>query len=225
MMLGMQILAVLGIGLIGYAIFGAVYSSSSASGPAKKKSAAKPVFPAPAAPADDLKEKQLAAQVASLEEQLKKVQAEYDQEKASFASSAEKQAKLNDELERRQEWVARSEQELSKAKSETVDFKNKFIAKENELQEEFAKNVNLNRDIRQLKTDLESKDKEDKIKAEQIEIQKHQIEKLVSQAKEQAALIAEFKQKEKNSEWVPKEEFNKLNHDYSEIEKELEDKD
>jgi len=225
MMLGMQILAVLGIGLIGYAIFGAVYSGSNPAGAAKKKPAAKPLFSIPQAPVEDLKSKHLALQVASLEEQLKKLQAEYDKEKTSFASSAEKQAKLNDELERRQEWVARSEQELSKARSDTLEFKNKFIAKESELQEEFTKNVNLNREIRQVKTELEAKAKEDKLKAEQIEIQKHQIEKQLAQAKEQAALIAEFKQKEKNSEWVPKEEFNKLNQEYSEIEKELEAKD
>jgi elongation factor G len=227
MMLGMQILAVLGIGLIGYAIFGAVYSGPGAVGgsPAKKKSAPKPLLFTPDAPVEDLKAKHLAQQVSSLEEQLEKLQTEYDKEKTSFASSAEKQAKLNDELARRQEWVARSEQELSKAKTETLDFKNKFTSKENELQEEFTKNVNLNREIRQLKTDLEAKDKEDKLKAEQIEIQKHQIEKQSAQAKEQAGVIAEFKKKEKNSEWVPKEEFNKLNQEYSEIEKELEAKD
>jgi len=227
MMLGMQILAVLGIGLIGYAIFGAVYSGPGAGGgsSAKKKSAPKPLLFTPDAPVEDLKAKHLAQQVSSLEEQLKKLQAEYDKEKTSFASSAEKQAKLSDELERRQEWVARSEQELSKAKTETLDFKNKFTSKENELQEEFTKNVNLNRELRQLKADLEAKDKEDKLKAEQIEIQKHQIEKQSAQAKEQAGIIAEFKKKEKNSEWVPKEEFNKLNQEYSEIEKELEAKD
>ena len=216
-----EILAVLAVGLIGYAIFGMIFSGSS--GKLTKKKAPFKISPQPA-PGEEQRAAYLAAQVHSLDEELKALRAEYENRKIAFSSSEEKQAKLAEELTRRQEWVAKAESELSKIKLECQDFKNKFIAKETELEEGFSKNVNLERQVQQLKTELENKEKENKAKTEQEQIQKHQIENQALQIKEQASLIAEFKQKEKNSQWVPKEEFNQLNQEYSEIEKDLENK-
>ena len=217
-----EILAVLAVGLIGYAIFGVIFSGSGEK-PGKKKSPLK-ISPPPA-PGEEQRAAYLLQQVHSLQEELKTLRFEYESRQKEFSSSEEKQAKLTEELTRRQEWVAKAESELNKVKLECQDFKNKFIVKETELQEGFSKNVNLERQIQQLKTELENKERENKVKTEQEQIQKHQIENQNAQLKEQASLIAEFKQKEKNSQWVPKEEFNKLNQEYSEIEKELENKD
>jgi len=75
----------------------------------------------------------------------------------------------------------------NKARESGVE--NKFIAKENELQEEFAKNVNLSREIREIKVSLEAKEAEAKLKEEQIQIQKHQIEKQLKTMEESSAAI------------------------------------
>jgi len=216
---GLLVLMALGIGLIIYALFGVFTSGQTA--PEKQKKNEKKLDLS-----DDLNKDQkiqrLQKQIAALEEELKQAKIGYEKDKVEFVAAKEKEAKFADELKRREEWVARAEAELSKIKPENLDLKNKFILKETELQEGFAKNVNLSREIRQIKTSLDSKEAEIKLKDEQLEIQKHQIEKQLKSISEHTATIAEFSRKEKISEWVPKTEFNKLNEEYTKLEKELE---
>jgi len=221
MLLAMQILAVLGTGMIVYAVIG-MFTSGSSSRSSKKKKEQKSRVP------EELHKEQMVQRLEShaqgLESELAQVKADYDKEKSGFLAAREKEAKFSDELKRREDWVAKAEAELAKKSAESLELKNKFIAKEHELQEEFAKNVELSRQLRELKTSLESEEKAIKDKEEQIQIQKHQIEKQLKDIKEHLAVIAEFKRKEKISEWVPKQEFNKLNEEYTELEKELEEK-
>ena len=217
----MQILAVLGTGMIVYAVIG-MFVSGVSSGSGRKKKEQKTRIP------EELNKEQRSQRLEShaqgLESQLLQVKADYDRDKSGFLLAREKEAKFSDELKRREEWVAKAEAELAKKSAESLDLKNKFIAKENELQEEFAKNVELSRQLRELKISLEAQGKEVKDKEEQVQIQKHQIEKQLKDIKEHLATIAEFNRKEKISEWVPKAEFNKLNEEYTELEKELEEK-
>jgi len=212
----MLALAVLGVGMVIYAVFG-VFSAPDEAGPKKsdKKSSL----------SDESKEQRiqrLQKQVAALEDELSQVKIGYEKERSEFTAAKEKEVNFSDELKRREEWVAKAEAELSKIKPENIDLKNKFIIKENELQEEFAKNVNLSREIREIKASLEAKEGEVKLKEEQVQIQKHQIEKQLKDINEQLAIVAEFRRKEKISEWIPKSEFNKLNEEYTQIEKDLE---
>jgi len=213
----MLILAVLGVGMVIYAVFG-VFSSPSETG--VKKSDKKPTLSDD--PNKEQKIQRLQKQVSDLENELSQIEIVHEKEKYEFIAAKEKEASFSDELKRREEWVAKAEAELSKIKPENLDLKNKFIAKENELQEEFAKNVNLSREIREIKVSLEAKEAEAKAKEEQVQIQKHQIEKQIKDINEYLAVIAEFKRKEKISEWIPKSEFNKLNEEYTQLEKDLE---
>ncbi|MBP7835853.1 MAG: elongation factor G [Candidatus Omnitrophica bacterium] len=114
---------------------------------------------------------------------------------------------------------------LNKVKAENTELKNKFVSKEEELQREFTKNVNSVREIRELNDKIRLLEKNIKEQAEQIEIQKHKIEKYLQDIKGHETSIAEFRKKEKLSEWVPKAEFNKLNEEYTELENELDAKD
>ena len=213
----MSILAVLGVGMVIYAVFG-VFSTPSEEAP--KKSEKK--TPVSDEPSKEQKIQRLQRHVFELENELNQIKITYEKEKSNFMASAEKEARFADELKRREEWVTKAEAELSKIKPENLDLKNKFIAKEAELQEEFTKNVNLSREIREIKASLEAKEAEVKLKEEQVQIQKHQIEKQLKSFNEHLATIAEFKRKEKISEWVPKSEFNKLNEEYTQLEKDLE---
>ncbi|MDD5356417.1 MAG: hypothetical protein PHY56_07780, partial [Candidatus Omnitrophica bacterium] len=213
----MLILAVLGVGMVIYAVFG-VFSTPGDVQP--KKSDKKSTLSDD--PGKEQKIQRLQKQVSGLEEELNQVKIVHEKEKSEFMSAKEKEANFSDELKRREEWVARAEAELSKIKPENLDLRNKFVAKENELQGEFAKNVNLSREIREARASLEAKDAEVKLKEEQVQIQKHQIEKQLKDINEYSAIIAEFKRKEKISEWIPKSEFNKLNEEYTQLEKDLE---
>jgi elongation factor G len=216
MTMAMLVLAVLGVGMVIYAVFG-VFSASDE--PGVKKNDKKSNL------SDESKEQRiqrLQKQVAALEDELSKVKIGYEKEKSEFTAAKEKEVNFSDELKRREEWVAKAEAELSKIKPENVELKNKFMLKENELQEEFAKNVNLSREIREIKASLEAKEAAAKLKEEQVQIQKHQIEKQLNDINEQLAVISEFKRKEKISEWIPKSEFNKLNEEYTQLEKDLE---
>jgi len=218
MMLIMQILVVLGVSAVIYAVF-----SVFTEGPASSKKQKHQVNAGPVEDAGkEQKIQRLQSQVAKLESQLEEARAASAGERSGTVTLQEKEAEFLVELKRREEWVAKAEAELAKVRAENADLNSKFLAKENELQGEFAKNVNLDREMRQIKSDLESKDMACRLKEDQLQAQKHQIESQLKTINEHLATIAEFNRKEKISEWVPKLEFNQLNKEYTEIEKELE---
>lgn len=134
-----------------------------------------------------------------------------------------KEMKLNfsNEIKRREEWVAKAESELAKVKAENVVLTKRFIAKEKELNEKFTKDVDISRQLRELKTVLEAKEIACRLKEDQVQIQKHQIQSHLKSINEYLAIIAEFKHKEKINEWVPKAEFNELNRKYLVLEKQI----
>lgn len=207
-------------GMVIYALY-AVFSSPSLQKEKKhRKKISDPTLP-------DFRDQK----ISRLEEELKKLEAElekqrliYNTEKASFQEATGKYNELKEELGRRQEWVTTSEGMLDKVKAENLELKNRFIEKERESQEEFTKNVNLKKEIDELKIKAGELEKVIKEKGEQIEIQRHRIEKNERDIKVYLKTIEEFKNKEKISEWVPKAEFNKLNEEYTALEKELEEK-
>ncbi len=216
----MIILAVVGVGIVIYAVY-EVFSPGKSDTLKTKKSEN------PKLPAEDIGKEQkiqrLLGQVGELKNELNKVNDEYAQVKSGFASAKENETKLSEELRRRVEWVAKTEAELAKIKSEDSDLSGKFAAKEKELQEEFTKNVNLTRMIREGKSALDEKEMACRLKEDQIQAQKHQIEEQLKSINEHLTTIAEFKKKEKISEWVPKSEFHRLNEEYSALEKDLEE--
>jgi len=219
MMLIMQILVVLGIGLVIYAVFEIFKPQKD--NPAKKKKSEDQLVPAED-PNKEQKIQRLQHRVVELENELEKNKAQSAQEEAQILTAKENEVKFSDELKRREDWVAKAEAEVIKIKAENADLSNKFITKEKELGGEFAKNVNFSREIRELKSSLEAKEIACRLKEDQIQAQKHQIENQLKAINEHLATVAEFNRKEKISEWVPKAEFSKLNEEYSALEKELE---
>ena len=220
----LMIFAGIGLGLVAFSLI-IVFLPDSKSSAARPK---KRVGPVANDAVPDFKDRK----IAGLEEEIKalrleseKAKSDYAKEKSKFKEGIDKHEQLEQDLKRRQDWVATSEEMLNKVKAESSDLKNKFTAKEQELHNEFSKNVNLAREARELNDKIKALDQSIKEKSEQIEIQRHQIEKYIKEAKAQEALISGFKNKEKISEWVPKAEFNQLNEEYTELEKELEQKD
>jgi len=217
-MLIMQILIVVGVGAIIYAIFGMFTSGNSKPSPKQRIQDQRPLV-------QDFDKEQkiqrLQSQVAKLESQLEQSKVATVEEKSGLKTIEEKEAEFSIELKRREEWVAKAEAERAKTKTENLDLNNKFIAKENELQVEFTKNVNLTREVREIKAALEASQTACRLKEDQLQEQKHQSESQLKSINEHLATIAEFKSKEKISEWVPKAEFSQLNEEYAKLEKDL----
>jgi len=216
----MQILLVLGIALVIYAVF-ELFRPQEVKLAKKKKIENQP--PAAEDPGREQKIQRLQNQIAELEKQIQKDQAEQAQENSQILTAKENELKFSDELKRREEWVTKAEAEVAKIKAENADLSDKFLGKEKELEAEFAKNVNFSRQIRELKSSLEAKEIACRLKEDQIQAQKQQIESQLKTINGHLATVAEFSRKEKISEWVPKAEFNELNEEYSALEKELED--
>ena len=162
--------------------------------------------------------------VNSLEKELESAKSSYAQVQKEFEPAKTRIAQLEDELKRRDEWVAKSEEMLNKVKEENLSLRKQYSDKEKELQDEFAKAVNLNKDIRELAGRISLLEKDIRDKSDEIEAKKHQIEGYIKEAKDYQSTIAQYKKKEKESEWVPKVEFNKLNEEFTALEKELEEK-
>jgi len=212
----LQILVFVGIGLVLYAIFGVIFAGSSEKRIKKEKE------PEPSLGGQKIQ--QLEREINFLLSELEKVKADFALAKTECETAKHNALQLKEELTRKQDWVGKAEDALNKVKEENLGLNNKFQAKEKELQEEFAKTVNLNIKLRELKEKFASLEEENKEKGDQIEAGKHQIEKYEKDIKKLVETIAEFKKKEQISEWVPKLEFNKLNEEYTELEKELEAK-
>jgi len=207
----LQVIIFAGVGMVVYAIVG-IFSSGE-----KIKKQQEPSR-------ENNKVQRLEEEIASLMSELEKAKADYANLQKQLETTTTKEPRLEEELARSKEWVAKAEDALNKVKEENLDLKNKFLAKDKELQEEFSKNVNLNKEIRELKERIPALEKEIKDKSDQLEAQKHRIEKYAEELKAHLGTIAEFKKKDEISDWVPKQEFNKLNEEYTELEKELEAK-
>jgi len=161
-------------------------------------------------------------QILDLQIELETARKESAALKDKFGSAGGGEEKLKEEIQRREEWLRKSEEMLDKAKSDNTELKNKFELREQESQKEFEKNINLSRQLQEVNVKIRELDNVLKEQTEQIEIQKHQIEKHIQEIKEQKEVINNFKKKEQGSEWVPKAEFNQLNEEYTALEKEIE---
>ena len=212
-------LAILGVGMVVYAVFG-VFTSGKLGASQKQKIQSHPLTSENFS--KEQKIQRLQSQIAKLESQLEQTKVVSVEEKTGLSIVKEKEVEFSVEIKRREEWVAKAEAELAKARAENLDLNKKFTTKENELQEEFSKNVNLTRQVHEIKTALEANQMAYRLQEDQLQAQKHQSESQLKIINAHLATIAEFQRKEKISEWVPKQEFNQLNEEYTKLEKDLE---
>jgi len=90
------------------------------------------------------------AAVGSLTAELEKTKVDYLNIQNELGKIKEKEAGFNEELAKREDWVAKAEESLKKVKERNSELEKKFQDKEKELQEEFTKNVDLSRGVREL---------------------------------------------------------------------------
>ena len=173
----------------------------------------------------------LEGQVNSLKSELEKARADYAKLQIDNEATKKKESELKEELLKREEWVKKSDEQLNKIKEQSADFDKKILIKEKALSEEFEKNVDLNRQLREAAERYKLLEKESKGKSEEIQSLKAQIERFTKeilgrekQIREHAETITAMKKAQEGNEWVSKRDFNRLNEEYNAIEKELEEK-
>jgi elongation factor G len=219
MSIGMQIALAAGIAMLVYSLYGLFFPGAEEKRPHPGKK--------PEALRRSPKEERfylLEDRINTLNTELEKAQADYAAAQQELTALKEKEAQFQEELNRRNDWVGKSEEMLTKAKEESLELKKQYTAKEKELQELFTKNIDLGKEIKQLGQRIAGLEQERREQLDAAEAAKHQAEKYKQQTQEHLKAVADYKKKEQISEWVPKAEFNKLNEEYSELEKELEAK-
>ena len=137
-------------------------------------------------------------------------------------TALKREAGLKAELAKKEEWISKSEEATAKFKVQLDELGKKFAKKEKELQQEFSKSVDLMRQDRELTLKYQSLEEENKKLTDENQRLTHQVDEFAKGLKGHINTIAEFKKQQETSEWVPKQEFVKLNEEYSELEKELE---
>jgi elongation factor G len=167
----------------------------------------------------------LEGEVESLDSDLANARTEVSRLQQELEGLKSKEQTFNAELARREEWVRKNEEEVKKSAELASSLQKQFLLKEKELKDNFSKSVDLERKLRDSEIKIEEQEKQLKEMTEHAEIMRHQLDKQTDEVKKHLASISEFRKKEKESEWVPKAEFKKLNEEYTELEKDLEVRD
>jgi small GTP-binding protein len=223
-MLLIGIIFIAGLGLALYGFFGAEDSGSAGGAGRKKKEIKGPPGQYGIVQQED-KALKLQERVTFLESELQKTKTDYSNLQVELEAARGRETELKEGVAKREEWVGKSDESIKKIKQDYLALEKESSKKEEELQKEFAKAVTLTKELREADEKIKALEQEIKDKSEQIETFKHKVDRHIKEAKESAGLIADLKKKEGMSEWVPKVDFNKLNEEYTELEKEIEGKD
>jgi elongation factor G len=171
------------------------------------------------------------AQIEALKLELEKAKQEHGAALAQIQKVKEEAAQAVADLKRRQDRDNANEDVFNKLKRDASSIKDQLIGKEKDLANEFTKNVDFTRQIRDLKITIEGLEKANSSKAEEIEKLKHQIIGHMNaikagnaQIQEHQRAIADYKKQLDESEWIPKKDFKKLNDEFTKVENELEEK-
>jgi chromosome segregation ATPase len=167
---------------------------------------------------------ELQGQINALKSELEKAGTDYNHIKDELELAKKKEADFKEELLKREQWVKTSDEALQKIKAQNSETEKKFAIKEKALEEEFAKNVELNRQVQELSDKVKLLEKENKDKSNEIEILKRRVQDRINEAQTLTKTVEEMKEEKEHSQWVPKREFNKLNEEYAALEEESEKK-
>ena len=128
-----------------------------------------------------------------------------------------KEAELQEQNKQNKKWLIHQQNLLKKEKSPVRDSRRKLLDKEGQLDQEFTKNVNLKREISEVQRETKLREKDIKI----LDDEKRALEKrikdtdqrmvgVVGQLRAQKEEVAKLKKKEKESEWISKQDYNDL---------------
>ncbi|MFA5101221.1 MAG: hypothetical protein WC547_10090, partial [Candidatus Omnitrophota bacterium] len=225
------LLAIIAITIVLFAVYFLFVAQSPGQGQVAKKKG--PVFNAPPdqEASRNIKIAKLEGIIEALKLDLEKAKQENSGAAAEIEKAKQETADARADLKRRQDRDSANEEVVNKLKRDATAIKEQLVSKEKEMANEFSKNVDFTRTIRDMNMTIEGLEKANTLKAEEIEKLKHKVvghEAAVkaanAQVQELQKTIADYKKQLEESEWIPKKEFKKLNDEFTELEKELEDK-
>lgn len=159
--------------------------------------------------------------LSSLKSELEKLKTDYQNLQNEFTLTKNRESDLKKELERFKDWDNREQTDLEKIKKEHMQLKKDLIAKEKEIEQGFALNVNLNKELNERKEKIGLLEKEKSQMLESLRMLKAKITGFQKEIEKQNNIIAQMKKKEAGSEWVSKEEYNELKIQLAAQEEEL----
>ena len=154
--------------------------------------------------------------------ELEKLKIDHLNLQAQLQISKKKETELLDDIKKRQSWVDNDVGQLKKAKDQGYEVEQKLLAKEKEMQVEFSKNVLLSTQLNEAKQKYQILENQYKEKIDESRRLAAQVDKYSAESKKYSDSLDELKRKLEKSEWVSRDEFNKLNEEYTELEKQLE---
>ncbi len=162
-------------------------------------------------------------------ESLEKIKRQAADLKQGLSELKKKEKDLNDEIKRNKKWLENQKDIQKKDRQPIAELRIKFLNKEKELEKEFSKNVNFKRNLDELQKNIEEMETKLKESADNRLYLQNKIDKLteniqsaVKQTNTHARTIAQMQEKEENSEWVSKSDYNVLNDFVEELKHVLE---
>lgn len=194
------------------------------SSPAQKKAKKQKEPRLPKVQTIPLKEEKskLENEISSLEQRFNKLKSDYGVISSELKESKDKETQLKEELAKKDNWINKNESLINTTKEKEYEFKKQFENKDKELHDLFSKNVSLTKELREVKEKIQLLEEESKQKSEELVNQKIQIENYIKENKKYADGFKELERKQAASQWVSKDDFNRLNEEYTQLEEELE---
>lgn len=218
------ILAVLGVGISIYAVYFLFFpKGTSQANKKERQDVNQQLFLA-----KEEKIKRLQEENTALKSELEKTKADTLGVKNEVVEAKKNIVALEEELKKRELWVSKSEEIVQKAKDQAAQAKEQLVAKEKELHEEFSQKINLNKTIKDAEEKIGLLEKEKRglnddicnLKTD-IEKYKEELKSQVEELKGQKKILADLKNKQTESNWISKEEYNRLKDEYDDLKREL----
>jgi len=166
--------------------------------------------------------------ISSLQQELEKAGFENARAKKEAEDAKQKEAELEKELARRKEWVEKGQTDVEAAKERLPELEATVKEKEKRLEQEFSKNVLQGKELRHTQEELEASQNENKKKEDEITKLKREIEGKhneikgnIEEIRSQRNAVDELKKKQEQSEWISKDEYNKLKKRYEELQRQI----
>ncbi len=160
---------------------------------------------------------------------LRKLKSEHALLAKKFRLAQQKEAELRQKVQQNQKWLNYQQNLLKKGKEPLSEFKLKLLEKEKELEREFSRNVDFKRKLDQTTKEISLFEEKIKVLESQIASlesdiskQKTETQKYIQQSRHYSNELITLKEKEKESGWVSKEDYNRLEEQVEELKDELE---
>ncbi|MCX7661742.1 MAG: hypothetical protein N2Z79_03560 [Candidatus Omnitrophica bacterium] len=208
------ILVILGLGLVGTSLF-LVFSSKSQNAPQESFIKKDKLIPLTKEEPPSIKDEKPESPGNSL-------QLDYQKLSEELSLTREREKQLNMELEKLKSWNEKSAEELEKLNKECNQMKEILFIKEKESADLMQKNLNLAREIEDSKQKISVLEGEKRHLNEEILFLKTKLSIAEKDSQEKEALIKQFREREKESQWVSKQEYEELKKELLKKEQELE---